>query len=28
LLASVVSSRMLKAIALKEGMLYYDTLTG
>lgn len=28
LLASVVSSRMLKTIALKEGMLYYDTLTG
>lgn len=27
-LASVVSSRMLKAIALKEGIQYHDTLTG
>jgi phosphomannomutase len=28
LLASIVSSRMLKAIAEKEGLLYQDTLTG
>ena len=27
-LASIVSSRMLKAIAEKEGLLYQDTLTG
>lgn len=27
-LASVVSSRMLKKIALTEGLQYYDTLTG
>ncbi len=27
-LASVVSSRMLKAIAKAEGVSYYDTLTG
>jgi hypothetical protein len=27
-LASVVSSRMLKAIAAAEGVEYYDTLTG
>ena len=27
-LASVVSSRMLKHIALSEGIKYYDTLTG
>jgi phosphomannomutase len=27
-LASVVSSRMLKAIAEAEGILYFDTLTG
>ena len=27
-LASVVSSRMLKAIALAEGVEYYDALTG
>lgn len=27
-LASVVSSRMLQAIALKEGVMYADTLTG
>jgi phosphomannomutase len=28
LLASIVSSRMLKAIAEKEGLIYHDTLTG
>lgn len=28
ILASIVSSRMLKHIATKEGLLYYDTLTG
>jgi phosphomannomutase len=28
LLASIVSSRMLKAIAEKEGLTYHDTLTG
>lgn len=28
LLASIVSSRMLKAIAQKEGLIYHDTLTG
>ena len=28
MLASVVSSRMLKAIALAEGVEYYDALTG
>lgn len=27
-LASIVSSRMLKAIATKEGLIYHDTLTG
>jgi len=27
-LASVVSSRMLRAIAAKESIKYYDTLTG
>ena len=27
-LASVVSSRMLRAIAIAEGVEYYDTLTG
>ena len=27
-LASVVSSRMLKHVALQEGVKYYDTLTG
>ena len=27
-LASVVSSRMLRAIAAKEAVKYYDTLTG
>lgn len=27
-LASVVSSRMLKAVAEAEGIEYYDTLTG
>ena len=28
MLASVVSSRMLRAIALAEGVEYYDALTG
>lgn len=28
LLASIVSSRMLKAVAAHEGMIYHDTLTG